>query len=215
MPQDMTAGSISASEADSGTKELLLVEMKFDSDTVRIWNGSGPIIHETNTFTGLGDLGQISQVVSSIETRPFSISIEVSGIIGDKDMIAKAESEDVIGRPISIWVGYLDANYVLISDPVLEFRGRMDTMSILLGTTISVAITAESRLTDWRRTNVKRFTNADQILDFPLDKGYEFATDALERTINWGGVPASGVGGGPISPTNSAGLIAARAALGL
>lgn len=215
MPQDITALSISASEADKDTKELILVKMEFDSGDIRIWNGSGPLTFDSEVYTGFGDLGQISQITSSIEARPYSISIQVSGIIGDKDMIAKAEAEDVIGRPLSIWIGYLDSNYVLIADPVLEFRGRMDTMSIEIGKTLSVVITAESRLSDWKRSNIRRFTDPDQRLDFPNDKGYEFALDSLERQITWGGVVAGGVGGGPISPNHSAGLLAAQAEAGV
>ena len=205
MPQDMTAAAITESEKGSGAKEVIFIKMEFDSGTVRIWNGRQSFSFDGETYTGLGDIGQISQITSSMETRPFAISIELSGIIGTNDLIAKAEAEDVIGRAITIWVGYLDSNYALIADPVIEFRGRMDTMPIFIGETLTVVITAESRLADWYRTKVRRFTDRDQKLLFSSDKGYEFSIDGLTREIIWGGVKASGEGGGAISPTLNTG----------
>ena len=204
MAWGMTAGAITESEKDSEAKEIIFVKMELDSGDIRLWNGKGSIDFAGETYTGLGDFGQISEIVSSVEARPFSISYEVSGIVGTNDMIAEAEAEDVIGRAITIWVGYLASNYTLVANPTIEFRGRMDTMPIALGETLTVGITAESRLADWYRSKVRRFTDRDQKQEFASDKGYEFAIVGLSREIIWGGVKASGEGGGTLSPTVTA-----------
>lgn len=203
MPWGMTAGAITESEKSSGAKEIVFVKMELDSGDVRLWNGKGSIDFNSETYTGLGDFGQISEIVSSIDTRPFSISFEVSGIIGTNDMIAEAEAEDIIGRAITIWVGYLDDNYDIVADPTIEFRGRLDTMPIILGETLTVGITAESRLADWYRSKIRRFTDGDQKQEFPSDKGYEFSIVGLSREIIWGGVKAGGESGGAISTSNT------------
>ncbi len=201
MAWGMTAGAITESEKSSGAKEIIFVKMELDSGDIRLWNGKGSTDFGGEAYTGLGDFGQISEIVSSIDARPFSISYELSGIVGTNDMIAEAEAEDVIGRAITIWIGYLDSSYALVSAPTIEFRGRMDTMPIKLGATITVGVTAESRLADWYRSKIRRFTDRDQKQEFPSDKGYEFSIVGLSREIIWGGVKASGEGGGTLSPS--------------
>ena len=78
-------------------------------------------------------------------------------------------------------------------------------MDIKLGKTATVNITAESRLIDWARPRIRRYTNADQNERFPGDKGFEFVSDTTDKEIVWGAIIASGEGGGAVS-TGSGGV---------
>lgn len=215
MGRTITAATKTESLKSSGAKIISLVKMSFDSGTVRFWNGRGDKDFGGETYTGFGDLGTISLVSESVEQRPSSATIELSGIPGTVDMVAKAESENVLGREISIWLGFLDDNYVLIADPILVFRGLMDTMPIQIDKTLTVGVTAENRLVDWDRARIRRFTNADHQLRYPADDGFEFVSDSIEREVIWGGVPAGGVGGGPIASSRGGNLEKARDEAGL
>jgi len=79
------------------------------------------------------------------------------------------------------------------------FKGRMDTMNIALGKTATITLTAESRLIDWSRPRIRRYTNADQQERFSADKGFEFVSDTVEIEIVWGANIAGGQGGGVVA----------------
>ena len=50
-----------------------------------------------------------------------------------------------------------------------------------------MSVTAESRLIDLDVTRERRYTDADQKIDFPDDKGLEFIADIQDKEIIWGG----------------------------
>lgn len=197
MARDLTAGVITESKKTSGAKPLLIVKLEFDDDNnVRFWNGRGDLVFDSETYTGVGDLGRISEIEEGIEQRAFGISLEISGV--PTENVSLALSEELQNRRAQVWLGFFDDNYALIADPVLMFKGRMDTMDIKLGKTATIAITAESRLIDWSRPRIRRYTDADQRERFPGDKGFQFVSDTTDKEIVWGAVIAGGQGGGAV-----------------
>ena len=197
MARDITGATSAESQKSSGAKPIVFAKLEFDSGDVRVWSGVGDIPFEGEIYSGLGDLGKISPIEEGIEQRAFGISLTLSGI--PPSAISLALDEDVQGRDAQVWLGFLDDDYALIADPVLMFRGRMDTMGIKLGDQGLVTVTAESRLVDWDRPQIRRYTDASQRERFPGDRGFEFVNQAVEREINWGGVVAGGQGGGVIA----------------
>ncbi len=213
LPRSLTAGTKTESLKGSGAKYVVFVKMEFDAGDERLWNGRGPMSFDDGSgggaevYTGGGFLGAISVIEESQEQRAFGVSILLSGLPLNKDYLNIAETEDVIGRPITIWISFLDDDYVVISDPAIVFQGLMDTMTIEIGSTMSVSLTAENRLNDWARARIRRFTSASHKERFPNDDGFDFVTDAVEREIVWGGIIAGGGGGGggAISTTTTTG----------
>lgn len=186
MARDITSGVKTESQKLQGAKPLLLVKMQFDSGFLRLWSGRGDLEFNSETYLGVGDMGRLSQVEEGIEQRAFGITFELSGI--PASFVSLALSEELQNRKAEFWLGFFDDDYVLITDPILVFRGRMDTMDVQIGETATIAVTVESRLIDWNRPRIRRYTDADQQERFPGDKGFQFMSDASEREINWGGV---------------------------
>lgn len=185
MARDVTAGTITESKKATGAKPLLLAKMQFDSGNFRVWSGRGDLPFNSEIYLGVGDLGKVSKIEEGVEQRAFGISLQISGI--PPSSISLALSEELQNRKAEVWLGFFDSSYVLVVDPVLLFRGRMDTMDVKLGKTATIAVTAESRLIDWGRPRVRRYTNADQQERFPGDLGLQFLTDAADKEIVWGG----------------------------
>lgn len=201
MARDLTAGVITESKKTSGARPLLIVKLEFDGGTVKFWNGRGDLVFASETYTGIGDLGRISEVEEGIEQRAFGISLEISGVPSSN--VSLALSEELQNRRAQVWLGFFDDNYALVADPVLMFKGRMDTMDIKLGKTATIAVTAESRLIDWSRPRIRRYTDADQRERFPGDKGFQFVSDTTDKEIVWGAVIAGGQGGGAVAAGQS------------
>ena len=184
MSRTATAAAITESKKASGAKPIWLAKLQFDSGTTRTWSGRGDITFGGEVYQGVGDLGSIGVVEESIEHKAFGITMRLTGI--PAALLSVALSEDVQGRTAQVWLGFLDASYQLVADPVLAFQGRMDTMNPSLGETVTITITAESRLIDLHRARVRRYTAANQNERFPGDKGLEFVTEATEKEIFWG-----------------------------
>ena len=203
MARTATAAVVTESKKSSGAKPLLLAKLQFDAGTVRFWNGRGDLTFNSEVYTGIGDLGRVSELEEGIEQRAFGIALEISGV--PPSNVSLALSEELQNRKAEVWLGFFDSNYALVADPILMFRGRMDTMNIKLGETATITVTAESRLIDWSRPRIRRYTDGDQRERFSGDKGFQFVSDTTEREIVWGATVASGQGGGNVAPQQGSG----------
>jgi hypothetical protein len=85
-----------------------------------------------------------------------------------------------------MWMGFFNASYAIIADPVLIFSGFMNTMHITLGETATVQLTAENELIRWETPTGRRYTNEDQRNRFAGDEGLEFVSQAVEKELIWG-----------------------------
>ncbi len=183
MTRDLTAAAKTESQA-SLVRPVALVKLAFDSGDMRVWSGRGDLTWNSETYTGIGALGRISAVEEGVEQKAFGIAFELSGI--PSSTISIALGEDVQGRTAQIWLGFLDSTYQLVADPVLVFRGRMDTMDVKLGEEGTVSVTAESRLIDWERPRERLYTDAGQKERYPGDEGFAFVNESVEKEIVWG-----------------------------
>lgn len=61
----------------------------------------------------------------------------------------------------------------IVADPAGPFVYRMDTMEIEAGSTATIVVRAESRLADWDRPRVRRYTDEDQQTLYSGDKFFE------------------------------------------
>jgi hypothetical protein len=140
-----------------------------------------------NEYLGVGALGGISEVEESAELRAYGLTLTLAGI--PRDSVALAMTQNYQNRRATVWEVVLDrATLLPVADPVVVFRGRMDTMTPELGEDAKVTLRLENRLADWERPRIRRYTDEDQQLRFPGDKGFEFVSATAEREIVW---PAS------------------------
>jgi hypothetical protein len=164
---------------------ILLCEMDFLSGTTRLWNGVGSITWGGQTYTGAGQFGSVSPVEESTDISAKGITLSLNGI--PSDIIAIALLDDYQGRAAKVWLGALNSSGAIVTDPIQIFGGRMDVMSISdSGDTGSISLTAENRLIDLNRARERRFTDEDQQIDFPGDKGFEFVAGIQDKPIYWG-----------------------------
>lgn len=143
------------------------------------WNGDG----SDNEFIGVGNLGAVSEVEEGAELQSYSMTLEMSGL--DTASLAIALGEHYQQRDARIWLALLDENNEIIGAPTLKFRGRIDTQEIDFNQS-TISVTIASRLLDWQRPRIRRFTNQDQQAVYPGDKGLEFVAQMEEKELLWG-----------------------------
>lgn len=166
------------------TRPILFVELDFTSGFTRMWTGIGDFTWDGKTWNGVGDLLGISPVEETDELRSAGLTVQLSGI--PSALLATALGEDYQGRSAKVWLGFLDAAYVLIVDPVLLWAGRMDIMEIDEGAETSViSMRMESNFSALKRPKLRRLTREDLQIDFPGDKGLDFIAGLQDKQVIW------------------------------
>lgn len=183
MSRDLTP-DVSAAVQDGYVPALMMVELDFPSGVLRANTSCVTFDWDGHVWYGLGQLGSIDPVPEFSDLQMTGVSLSLTGI--PSDMVSRVMGEHYQGRSCKLWFAPLDSDYRVLADPVLVFSGRMDTPDIQLGETASISLTAESRLTDWERPRIRRYTNEDQLAEYPGDRGLEFVAQMVEKTLVWG-----------------------------
>lgn len=196
--------------------ELMFDERKteFGSSNIQVgplylWTGLGDLTVGDITYSGTGNMLQISQVTETADLRAAGATITLSGI--PQETIALALKEPYQGRECRIKFGILDANKnktlnedgtaVLLEDTsdldntlgepsllISLFTGYMDQMDILEDPdAATIALKVENRLIDLQTRKTRRYSSEYQKLFFPNDKAFDYLNDLQTTVLKWGG----------------------------
>jgi hypothetical protein len=189
MPRDMTPAYLAAIQAGI-LRPALFVEATFVTGPVYVWSGIGTIVWGGNTWVGIGTLGSISTIEEGSTVEAKGITLTLSGL--DPTLLQGVLNEFQAGLPAIVTLGVFDGNGALIGDPVCCFAGRMDQPTLdVTGIAASIAINCENRLVEMNVAVDRRYTDEDQQLDYPGDRGFEFVNGIQEAQIYWGRTPSS------------------------
>jgi hypothetical protein len=173
-----------------------LLDLAFDSGTVRVCDGGINIVVGANTYTGLGDFGTFDGVTEDIDQVAYGVRFELAGI--DSGVIATLRTERYQGRAARLYCAFLDSNLALIDTPEDVWSGYMDYMDIEPGQDASkIVLNCEHRIRN--APPVSRFSNAEQQVLHSGDRFFEYLHLVSGYTSNWGGKSTSwktGPGGG-------------------
>ena len=208
MSRSLSDGILDALSAEA-IYPFFALRLFFDTQTLNFWTGLGELSHNSVTYTGTGQLLQISELSETAEISARGAVITLSGI--PSNLLSLALTEAYQGRVCEIHFGAIDANrvylvgedgeYILAEDSsrivltdtgepneiVLVFSGYMDQMSIDEGPeTSTIALAVESKLIDLERPRVFRYTDSNQKARFPADKAFEFVEDLQDKRFSWG-----------------------------
>jgi hypothetical protein len=161
-----------------------LVELVLDSGTLRFNTSGVDVSWSSQTWTGAGTLGRIEQTAETTTGDVPGLRMDLSGI--PSSLVTVALSEHVQGRVANVYLATFDANGAVITSPVLEWSGLIDTMSIGDGgETSTISLTVESRLIDYRRPRIKRFNSTDHQRDHATDEFFSHVEAMAEKSIVW------------------------------
>lgn len=164
---------------------LLLVRFHLDATTIA-WNtGFSDLDFDGYTYLGTGNLGSIGNLNEVAEPKPNALNVTLSGV--DPAVIAAFASEAVVNRPAVIHVAVVNEALAVIGEPFLLFAGKIDPADVSIGQEATVGFSIRSRLSDWERPLVSRYTHEDQQLRYPGDRGFEFVEQLAMAEIEWPG----------------------------
>lgn len=193
-------------------RPFFAVDLSFDSpNELRMWSGYGDLTIGGTTYTGAGQLLQVSDIRESSDVAANGATLTLSGI--PSNLINLALDEDYQGRLCRIKFGLIDlelldavlsidgTDLLLINDDgdFLDvsasqpasffdlFVGYMDQMNISEGPdTSTISLSVENKMIDLERARSRRYTDAGQQSRFTGDLAFEFVTRLQGESIEWG-----------------------------
>lgn len=184
----MTRSIASANETASQAPVIVpvfFVKLEFDSGDVLLHTGLGSITWGGDTYTGAGAIGKITPVDEDSELSRSTVQLTLRGL--PTDIVSIVLGEYYQGRTATIYLGYLDqTTLALVADPLIVYRGRMDTATIEQGETLAVTLSVESRFSAWDKPLIRRYNHADQQSRYAGDRGLEFVEQTTEKELVWG-----------------------------
>lgn len=179
-----TTSAINTAITSGNVPMIVFVEMDFPSGFLRVNNSAQTFTWDSKSWIGVGALGSIDAIQETSDMSAAGLAFNISGIA--TEYISVALGQKYQGRSCKVWFAPLDADHQVIADPIGSFNYHMDTMDIEVGATATIRVTAESRLIDWERAPVSRYTNEEQQRLYPGDLGLEFVPQMAEKEIRWG-----------------------------
>lgn len=155
------------------------VELNFDTSPIRLWTGYGDKTIESQTFTGSGNLLQISGLEEINDLTAKSVTLSLSGL--PSSIVSLALDEPYQRRTCKIYFGTTDTTYIEI------FAGLMNTMQIEdSGENSTITVTVDSKLTLLERASNRRYTDANHQTRHSGDTFFSYVQDMADKEIVWG-----------------------------
>ena len=184
----MSAAMLAAIQSNN-IAPAIFCSILFQTGAVYLWSGYGPISWNGQTWQGIGSLGTVTVVEEGADVTARGVVLSLSGF--DPNLINLLLTELKIGAPANLYLGMFSLSPVaLLADPIPVWAGRTDQPIIDVSATLgSISINCENRLLDLNRVSARRYTNDDQHMDYPQDRGMEFVYSIQEVIISWGAKP--------------------------
>ena len=160
---------------------VFAIAMEFDSGTSRIVTAPYDIVIDGETFIG-GKAAALSGIEEVSEMQSSTMTGELSGI--PVDAINIALDEPFQGRPVTVWMVPMDANWVPI-DPIILFRGLIDQMEVEIGDTAKVVARFVNRLASWEQPRIQRYSDEEQQQAHPGDLFFQHAAAMEGLELTW------------------------------
>ena len=174
---------------------VTFAKLEFPSGTSYVHNSIGTYTWGGQDWMGVGDLGEISQLQEGAEVSPYKITLTLSGL--DAAISGAALNEDYYLQPVTVYLGVLDSDDMLIADPTVVWVGAMDQMTVSVGASDGDAIqlTAESELARFDKASNMKYTDSQLQNEHSGSLGFEFMADIEGAKIRWGDANSDSVAG--------------------
>ena len=188
MARDITSDFNTAIK-DTVVQPIFAIELEFSDGTLRFWTGYGDITMtaggSSKTFTGTGDLLNISPIGESSTLQMQGITVALTGI--KSSLISTALTAQYTNRNGTLYMGLLNSSGAVIADVYTLFKGKMDVLNINEGAeTSTITLKIESRLVSFDLPLNRMYTLEDQQVDYSTDLGFEFISNLQDKEIIWG-----------------------------
>jgi len=206
MSRDLSTGVSDSLEQDV-IYPFTAVELQFDGGNVlRLWTGVGTLVYGGNSWTGAGELLDISSIEETSDISAKGATVTLSGV--PSSVLSLALSEPYQGRVGKIYLGLFSigalekengTDYILLQngDKILleeqetslteVFSGFMDRMTIdEQAESSTIGLSLENKLVTLERPRTARYSHEFQRTIDSTDKGLEYVESLQLKEFVWG-----------------------------
>jgi len=153
---------------------------------LRVWTGWGDIVFEGVSWAGLGHLLQINPIEENASLAVRGLRMKLDGL--DSTILDFVIGTDFQGRDVQLYFGVMNEDATIIGQPISVFTGYLDAATISESSTGSlVEVTAENKILDFQRAGRHRYTVQDQVSRTGVqDKCFEFLPLMGTTSVAWG-----------------------------
>lgn len=168
-----------------------LVELDFAFGVERYWSGVHPLSYDDQTWTAVGNLGEISPLESSQDLRANGLELSIAIPFADGAPVPRFQNvkpSDYKGRKARVILAFFSSDFSEVIH-TMERRYFMDVLEYKInpqeGADLSLKI--ESELMAGGRRSVRRWTDAQQRDDHPGDLAFQFLSYLASGVeVKWG-----------------------------
>lgn len=165
-------------------RPIFFAEFLFDTGPLRLNSSDHDITWGGYLWTGVGQLGSISEYTSTQGTQATSLRLTLQGL--PASMVRDLANVNERRKPVKMFLVLLGDDYKLLTAPFIWYIGTVDSLAVSVSQTASASVSASSRLINWARAANTRYTDEEQQSKHPGDRGLSFLTDLPQRKIAWG-----------------------------
>ena len=138
----------------------------------------------SRTYTASPFLVGGSSFEEQTDITKTSLSLSLSG--ADQTFISTVLNENVVNDSVTIFRGFLDDSNALIADPMMLYKGKIESFSIQeTDTNSEISLSIVSHWADFEKKNGRKTNNTSQQRFFSGDVGMDFASQTVQD-IKWG-----------------------------
>jgi len=169
------------------TRVVYFVELQLSTGTQRISTFNQPITWGGYTWSGFGQLVNISQVQEEEGSEAKGINLTIVAAESSWLALAIGPVEEYRGLPIKLYMCPLDNTFQLVGTPVQVWRGTMDMVVVSVDENGEggVNIKCETSAFSLKRRPVFRINAAQQKQKYPTDTGFDYLTDLIANPQLW------------------------------
>jgi len=162
---------------------VIAANIQFESGTVYVHSGTGPIVLNGYVYYGMGRMGTVDDVGETNSTSPAQMKLTLSGL--DLSLFATTLNERCVGRQANIYLVAMDDGGVVRAADLI-FQGKVSSTGATAGETNALQYTVSNIFEDWQRPFPDRYTDESHQAAQPGDRIFRYVAQMAERSIYWG-----------------------------
>lgn len=186
--------TIAEAAAGRDVRAAFLVELRFRSQTMRLWEGYGDLDAGGSTWKGARGLGQIEGLAQAVNGDAPQATLSLSGVAPENQAIEQGDPAEYVNRTVIVHLQFFKLDWSTLDSPLAVWAGTMQTVQESYGWDDSakawisiIGIACESRFVKRGRPPASFYSPPDQALHFPdtVDKGLDAIAQMQNFVIRW------------------------------
>lgn len=162
----------------------LLCEIDHPDGVVNVWSRAGTLSYDGKSWTGLGALGRVGQVGSSVEFGIRQIVFELRGV---PVQATEFLSSNVRGHTADLWIACIKPNRRVVPDPLLIANALLDyqTLSVPTDGRVTIQLIGVVGLYELDRAQNLAWSHEQQKRSYPTDTGLSLIPSLTNKEVQW------------------------------